>query len=468
MAKKITDNPIPVKTIGPNVKAKLRSASGYADGVAGWGRTWQGFWSTSGSPLEDIDCNVRTIRNRARSIWYRSGLARNVIDIYSDWTLGSGLDLHSEASEGRAELEKLWEDWASSKDADSRGDSDFYSLSKQIFHSTLLDGDCFVILRRVPDSNGKLRLRLEAIEADLCESPGDSGNKTIVEGIELNRYGESQAYFFRNSEGKIKRVPKYSSDGMLQVIHVRRRERIGSVRGVSILAPILENILNLERYFASELNSALLESCFSVFVRSSEEDPEGLLDQGGQASGFNISLGSGNVNFLPSDAEISSIDGHRDRNASSLATFAETLLKTNICAGVGIPFEILQNNFSSSYSASRASCLLFSRRCEQIRDGFVLDFVTPVFEAWLEVQRLNDETIPEDANRALWTGPVPPSLDPSKTVAYLREAVEAGFMSRKQAAYELSRTDFSANARELREENALLAEANKPLKNEEG
>ncbi|MCQ2265313.1 MAG: hypothetical protein MJZ46_04635, partial [Bacteroidales bacterium] len=41
-----------------------------------------------------------------RSVWYRSGLARNIISIYVDWVLGSGLDLHSEASTDRKEIEK--------------------------------------------------------------------------------------------------------------------------------------------------------------------------------------------------------------------------------------------------------------------------------------------------------------------------------------------------------------------------
>lgn len=454
-----------VKTIGPSPAKKAQvKASGYADGPAGWGsRVWQGFWDTSESPLLDIDENVALLRERSRSVWYRSGLARNILRIYCDWVVGSGLDLKSEASEGGDVLEGEWNAWACSRTADSRGDADFFSLSRQIFESMLMNGDVFCILRRVSDTDGKFRLRIEAVEADLCRFDGAKDGRRIVQGIELNRYGEAVAYHFVGADGKSRRVARFDEDGQVQVIHMRLRERIGSVRGVPLLTPCLEPILQMERYMGSELQSALLESCFSVFVKSDEEDPESLVDNPLPPSVYNLALGSGNINFLPMDAEISSIDGHRDRNAGSLEKFVEVMLKTNICSGVSIPFEILTNQFSSSYSASRASCLLFARRAEQMRDGFVLDFVQPVFEAWLDVKRMNGEEVPDDASKATWCGPQPPSLDPVKTVDYLERAVKAGFMTRKQASQELSRTDFESNVRSLSVENAMLASANRPL-----
>lgn len=456
----------PMRTIGRSPVRRAMQASGYADGAAGWvSKVWQGFFATSGSGREDIDDCVETLRARSRSVWYRSGLARNILGIYCDWVVGSGLDLKSEAAEGKAAIEDAWHEWSRSRFADSRNDADFYSLSREIFESMLLNGDVFVILRRVADEKGKIRLRIEAVEADLCETPGEiKGKAKVVNGIEVDRYGQAVAYYFRGPDGKCRRMTRFDSDGALQVLHLRRRERgFATCRGVPLLTPCLEPILQIERYMASELQSALLESCFSVFVKSDEADPESLLDQPLMPSCYNTVLGSGNINFLPADAEISSIDGHRDRNASSLEKFVEVTLKTNVCSGVGIPYEILTNQFSSSYSASRASCLLFARRAEQMRDALVLDFVQPVFEAWLECERLNDVALPDDANRATWMGPNPPSLDPTKTVAYLTAAIDAGLMTRKQAAQELSRTDYDANVAQLAEENAVLARANAPL-----
>lgn len=377
-----------LKGIIHNVENRIRNGfkavanSGYADGPAGYKkRVWQGFDFHSATPRADADDCVEKLRDRCRSVWYNSGLARNIVSIYGDWTLGNGLELKSESKSFRNEVEKAFNDWAISKRCDSRNDCDFFTLQRQIFDSLMINGEVFVIIHRFADDKGNVSINLEAVEGDAVRQPpvDVAKDRRIVSGIELNRYSEAVAYWFYNPENnKWSRIRRFDENGT-KVIHLRRRERLGSVRGVPLIAPAIESIVQIERYSASELQTALLESCFSVVVKTDERIPESTLEQPIQPSPYSFDLGSGNINFIPTDSEIATIDGKRNQNATSLQQYVECITKTNVCSAVQIPFEILMSEFNSSYSASRASCLLFDRKATQVRDAFVLDFMNEVF-----------------------------------------------------------------------------------------
>lgn len=457
-----------IKSIAKKEDRRVR-ASGYGDGAASsWRRIWQGFNFTSADVKSDQEESVEKLRERSRSVWYNSGLARNIINCYADWSIAQGLELKSE-SRRKEELEAAFEAWALSKDCDARRDSDFYSLQRQIFESVLINGDAFVIFRRHVNESGKIELKLEAVEADQCRTPPPevARNRNIVNGVELDRWGAAVAYWFKrgdSGEDKWIRVRREDEDG-IKVLHVRRRERLGSVRGIPVLAPCLEPIVQIERYSGAELTSALMEACWSVVIKTDEPDPQDLSDNPLPASPYAMSLGSGNINYVPADSEITTIDGRRAENAGSLEKFVEITLKTQICAATGIPYEILMSQFSSSYSASRASCLLYARKAQAIRDSFVLDCISPIYKEFVRIYRINNDIVTddEDMEKATWLGPNPPSLDPSKQIAYIRDCIELGLITRKDAAMEVSRTDYFANVEALKRENELLAKANAAL-----
>ncbi len=90
--------------------------------------------------------------------------------------------------------------------------------------------------------------------------------------------------------------------GRRNILHVIDRERAGQVRGVPVLAPVLEALKQLGRYTEAEINAAVISAMFTVFVESAyaaEERPFGemippdqLIDTQDQSS---IELGNGAV-----------------------------------------------------------------------------------------------------------------------------------------------------------------------------
>ncbi|MGN0059662.1 MAG: phage portal protein, partial [Coriobacteriales bacterium] len=58
-----------------------------------------------------------------------------------------------------------------------------------------------------------------------------------------------------------------AASGRRNILHVITRERAGQVRGVPVLAPVLEALKQLGRYTEAEINAAVISAMFTVFVQ---------------------------------------------------------------------------------------------------------------------------------------------------------------------------------------------------------
>ena len=139
-------------------------------------------------------------------------------------------------------------------------------------------------------------MRLRLIEADRVCTPSttnvsplstygkntDTGNN-IYDGVEVNEKGRVVAYHIRNTFpgelstetvkwARVEAIGKRT--GMPNILHIMDAERPEQYRGVTSLAPCIENIMQLGRYLNSEEAAALLQTCFTIYV-TTETDGDG-------------------------------------------------------------------------------------------------------------------------------------------------------------------------------------------------
>lgn len=492
-----------------------RINKGYSETGASYTRkALKGFTAKSGSPNEDINYNATTLRQRSRVLAMSGGLALSALKTNRTNVIGCGLILkpvidreilgltEEQATVWQKKAEAEFALWAENKNhCDALGMNDFYKIQQLVFFSSLMNGDCFTFMQRDENAVNKLMpysLRLNVVEADRIQTPcsnasnsialstdgrNSSNGNRIYDGIEVNKQGKAIALHVRNNypwevnaePTKWQRVDIYGKNtGLPNVIQTMCDvERPGQYRGIPLIAPVIEMILQIRRYTDSELTAAVVESLFTAFVKTEtrgDELPfnEVTTDEAPiMTDDTEYEMAPGNIIKLQPGEDVTF--GDPKRPAGGFQGFIEAVA-VQIGASLEIPKEMLLKQFNSSYSASRAALLEFWKLVKMRREWFVSDWCRPIYEVFIHEAvargRLKAPGFFDDPiKRMAWLGanfigPSQGMLDPTKEIQAEQMMCENGFSSRSDSAIKLNGSDFFKNASSLLQENKRLFEVN--------
>ena len=157
-------------------------AYGYSSGGASRSKPSMKGWDYSSvSPLKDIDANLKTLRERSRSLYYTAPVATSAVNRNLVHIVGSGLRASpkiawrrlgitkEQADEIAADVKFKFGIWAQSKDCDVTGQNNFYELQQLAILTWLIGGEVFALPAYERDSAIELCIRL--VEGDLCCNP---------------------------------------------------------------------------------------------------------------------------------------------------------------------------------------------------------------------------------------------------------------------------------------------------------
>lgn len=493
-------------------------AKGYSEaGASYYKRALKAFTAQSGSPREDIDWNNATLRQRGRILYMASPVAASAIKTNRTSIIGMGLQFRSRidrdilgltpeaAKEWQRRTEAEFALWANHKqNCDAIGVNDFAGLQQLALQSWLMSGDVFALIKRYePTKLSPYSLRVHLIEADRVSTPTDNANlispsitdgKTkdgnrIFDGVEVDKEGMIVAYYVRNTypyqltteKTEWVRVPAYGElTGLPNILHIMDSERPDQYRGVTYLAPVIEELLQLRRYTESELMAALVQSFFTAWIKTNTDTTEIPVNEAGgdivgldgeepaevSTSDNEYEMGPGTVNHLGENEDI--VFGNPNIPTSGFKDFVETICEL-IGAALEIPKDILLKNFNSSYSASRGALLHAWEAFKMRRQWFVNDFCQPIYELWLTeaVARgrikapgfFSDPLVRMAWCGARWIGPAQGQLDPTKEAKAAIMYVDRGFKTHEEVTVELNGGDWEENLEQLARENELLKKA---------
>jgi lambda family phage portal protein len=490
--------------------------SGYShSGASRSKKSTQGWDSTSRSPQEDVGYNLALLRERSRDLFMGGGIAAAAINKNRSNVLGSGLTLKCQLNFRMlgmtTEQAKEWEEntefefnlWASSK-VDSTGLNDFYDTQRIMLTGWLLNGDSLSIAKYA-DASERLnpyRLRLQLIEADRLTNPEQynvpgvlpSGYGTYVElgnggairnGIETDPSGKVVAYWIGNqypnslmmtrNTNRWQRVEAYNPvSGLPNVLFVMDPDRAEQYRGVPYLAPVIEQVKQMNRYAEAEIAAAIINSFFAAFIKTESpknEFPIGSAIPDEEQIDLPLSerlssyeMGPGTINALGIGEDVTF--GDPKHPAAGFEPFTLTMAKL-AGAALDMPYEVLLSVFNASYSASRAALLQAWRVFRDKRDWFSADFCQPVYETWLFEAIATGRIIapgfftdPKQRklwSQALWIGPSPGQIDPIKEVQAAILRVDRGFSTHEKETSELTGMDWDSNIDVIRREREMLA-----------
>ena len=479
------------------------------------------------SAKSDIDANLPLLRNRSADQAINTPVGAAAIQTSAIHTVGAGLKVfprirylelgisHEEARAWQKKARREFDLWAASKHCDLYRRNNFYDLQDIAYESYLVDGDAFALFRRkAPTSYMPYSLRLQILEGNRISNPMDgsfpgalgpysvemispeTGNR-IVSGVEIDTDGAVEAYWVCNKvQGDpvdIARLEKWvrvkafgDLSGMPNIVQICHDLRSEQYRGIPYLAPVIETLKQVSRYTNAELTAAIIKSFFALFFTNnptgSSEMPapdawageEGRDPNAPVVDVSEYGLGPGTLNALPAGVDVKAVDA--GRSMSTFDPFVSQLIK-QIGAAIGVPYEVIMKNFTSSYSASRAAMLQAWEEFKLRRTWFTRDFCQPVYEAWLTeavaIGRIEAPGFFEDpALRAAWChadwyGPTMSILDPVKDITGSALRVQYGLSTREREAAEMTGTDFEENLDQLAWEQARIRELGLPESNPE-
>lgn len=475
---------------------------GYGDHGASTRKNSLAGWSAkAGSVLEDIERNVPRLRERSRDLYMGAPLATGALKTVRTNVVGSGLKLNAqidyeylgmtleEADAWETKVEREFNLWADSVHCDAQRMNDFYDLQQLAFLAQLMSGDSFALLPINERPNMPYDLRIQIIEADRVCTPNElafNPDAEIVNGVEVNEYGEVIAYHiarhhpnaFSFKKNKWTRVEKFGAlTGRPNILHLMESERPEQRRGVPMLAPVIESLKQLARYSEAEIMAAVVSGMYTVFIKSENPQDErpgeffGYEDDDSDYDDVNYELGNGAVVALGENESIQ--DSNPGRPNQAFDGFV-----TSICRQIGsaleIPYELLLKHFTASYSASRAALLEAWKMFRMRRSWLANDFCQPIYEEFLSEAvakgRIHapgfftDPVAMKAYCNAEWNGPSQGQIDPLKEVNAASKRVENGFSTRTRETVELGNGDFFRNNRlrtaeeKLRREGGLTSE----------
>lgn len=418
-----------------------------------------------GSPTSDLPADEqRTLRARSRDAFRGHMVARAALTRSRTNIVGTGLmarpsidhealGIDPEQAEAiNKDVRSRWESWAEDPaECDAEATLDFYGQQGLTLLSSMLSGDVFALTPYEVRFGGQTGLKVQLVEADRVSNPNDTMDTvTRVDGVELGALGRPLGYWIRSNhpgdELLATSMPRWDyvsaygeETGRRRVLHVwNDKERPGQVRGAPFLAPILEPLVQLERWGRNELMAAVVSALFTVFIKKQAEaldadgNPIAAFGDQTTADPPTLALGNGAVVDLAPGEE--PIFANPSRPNAQFDPFFMALVK-QIGAALELPLDELLLHYQSSYSAARAAMLQAWRFYTARRWLLTQQFCQPIYGLWFDEQvaagRISapgyaDPERRRAWTRCLWIGPARGAMDEEKEANAAKTRIEIG------------------------------------------
>ncbi len=438
--------------------------------------------------------DLPTLRSRCDDLARNNPVAVGAIATNVTNVVGTGLTLQSNidwrvlniteeaADDLQVQIEREWALFSESKDCDITRSLTFGSIQELAFRSMLIKGDVFAVLPyQKPTRDFPFGFRIQLVESERIMNPNSKRDtKELSGGVEKDANGAPIAYHIaRTHPGNTlytkvtewDRIPVYNTKtGLRNVIHLIDTIRIGQTRGVPYLAPIIELVKQLGRYTEAEISAAVIAACFTVFVKTESGDPElspmaPKAEVGGTTTDEDYKLAEGAIIDLRAGEDISTANPGRPN--ALFDPFVQAILR-QMGMSLEMPYEVLIQHFTASYSAARASMLAAWKAFMKRRKLLSSNFCQIVYENWMYEQvasdRINapgyfdDPIIRKAYLGTTWVGPTRGMIDETKEVQAATDRINISMSSIAEETAALTGTDWEKKLPQIRKERQILKE----------
>lgn len=433
-----------------------------------------GFFARSKDANTDMRSRQRIVE-RARYLDCVSDITRAFHSCLCRGVVGSGIRYAPPKQSARLDytrsgIDTRWRDIAATTFFDARGMQTFPQFEQLVFRTVLVSGECWLFrigqawIAKEPDCIRTPR-GFEKVN-DVVELP--SGN-IIIDGVELEEGRPVACYVcaIKDGEEEYDRVEYTGEDGLPAVLHVFMQERPEQVRGLPLVAPILTHVWSCYAYGDSETQMAILQTNMSLVITTNTNPtvnpfagltvrdldaplvPPATGDKVEPSKDFAWIPPMGDsglfgmvdkAHYMKPGQTRHLADGEDIKFVTPTAPhtgfiqFCEYKIRM-MGAAIGIPEQVLSGRFDANFSAVKGATSAFNHTVRMYRSMFVESFLRPVFRVFLSEIMDNAEIADIVAFESQWLpNDSPLTLDPNKEIDFYLRAIEAGLITRDEAA----------------------------------
>lgn len=402
--------------------------------AAGGGRRW------TAQPLRNPAAQMRgaaeTVGARAAYYALNNANAANIIETLASSIVGEAgprpQPQHPNKVVNR-ELRRRFARWAASAGINGEHLADILRLA---VNSMAIHGDGFIAM--LIDGDDRLRLSvLDVEQVDRSKTVELGNGARIIEGVEVDSLGRVTAFWVFPDRPSAPFVFAFQSERIdaSEIIHLFRPMLPGQVRGLSVLAPVLTKLAEVDATEDALLARQKVAALFCAFIVDPDgtagfngEEQDGFLETGMEPGAAKVLKPGQRVEF-PNMPTVG--DG---------PDFLKAQLRA-IAAGAGVTYEQLTGDLSGvNYSSIRTGLLEHRRRIGALRRQTLEPrAMDPLWRRWCELEVVSGrldapdfEIAPEDYFDVEWMWPAWGQIDATKETEAEIAAIAAGLKSRRE------------------------------------
>lgn len=343
------------------------------------------------------------------------------------------------------------------------------------------------------------------IDADRLSTPHEKlfVNARIRNGVEMNRRGQPVAYWIRNvhpsdfvsglmsydDRFRWKRVPRETSWGRQNVLHIYEQLRPDQSRGVAAMVTALTEMRMLKHFRKTELQRAVIAATYAASIETDlPKEAAMAMGAGGGSENPYVSAIEEMMNLM---ARFSDASRNLHMEGAKIPVFVpnthlriqnpgaaspagdkfEASMLRYIAAALGVSYEQLSRDYTqTNYSSARAS-IGEALRGMLPKKRLVADATANfIYRLWLEeainygrLESLKRRNVPnfyeglnaEAFSNAEWIGAGQGQIDPLKETQASVLRIKSGLSTKEQEIARISGGDWRSVARQIARERAL-------------
>jgi lambda family phage portal protein len=316
---------------------------------------------------------------------------------------------------------------------DALGELNLYAMQEVVMNTVFADGEVLARrrLRTGRYAQGlRLGFQIELLEVDHLDTTITSNGKNeVCEGIEYSPIGDVEAYHvFPRHPGNARLLgDRVRSERVswADIIHVRRFDRPGQLRGVPWLAPVMLAMGELSDYQEAQILKQKMAALMAAIVAYDKDSMPG--DPADRLKGLS-ELEPGAIIGVPDGAEVSftqppKVDAYSEFMREGLGAIA---------MGIGITRESLTGDLSGvNFSSGRMGRMEMDRNVERWQQLLMIGQFCAGVERWVREAFPMTRIHPGEAFAMTWTAPRRPLIDPNDEVDAMLKQVAGGLNSRQ-------------------------------------
>jgi lambda family phage portal protein len=381
---------------------------------------------------------LRIMRARAREAERNNDYAKKFLNMCKVNVVGrTGFSLQNKARDKNGNMDKAanavieseWAKWGKKGNCTVDGRLSWLAEQELFIKTVARDGE--FLARKIRGFGNPWRFAIQNLECDLLDenhNVTDGPKQNLIRmGIEYDKWDRPVAYHLRRKHpGDMLRFAgsgasyDYERVPASEIIHCFTMERSTQGRGIPWMHTAMRRLNQVGEYeFTEVVASRAGASKMGFYQRTADATSDLPQDDEDKAGNPIQDFEAGIIEKLPPGYTFVSNDPQHP--TSQFAPFIKASLR-GCASGLNVTYNSLANDLEGvNFSSMRSGAIDERDNWKQIQGWMITDFVTQIFEVWLEMLLLTNRTnLPyakfDKFNAPEWRGRIFDWVDPSKDI----------------------------------------------------